>query len=116
MHAYDKPVDSGYMRLNRPVRKIPQYSLFVPPDFAKALFLFSLGTIVIPKRNWKQCLCKIWGHKQRVLWYFPNWPIHDFSFELGIETISMLMIFSVMLCYIHLHQKRTILCSKAFHQ
>ena len=34
------------------------------------LFLFSLGTIVSPKRNWKQCLCKIWGDKQRVLWYF----------------------------------------------
>ena len=30
-----------------------------PANFA--LFLFSLGTIVIPKRNWKQCLCKIWG-------------------------------------------------------
>ena len=27
------------------------------------------------KRNRKQCLCKIWGDKQRVLWYFPKWPI-----------------------------------------
>ena len=25
------------------------------------MFLFSLGTIVSPKRNWKQCLCKILG-------------------------------------------------------
>jgi len=38
-------------------------------------FLFSLGTIVSPKRNWKKCYCKIWGDKQRVLWYFPKWPI-----------------------------------------
>ena len=34
---------------------------FTPPNFAIALFLFSLGTIVSPKGNWKQCLCKIWG-------------------------------------------------------
>ena len=32
-----------------------------PPNFAIALFLFSLGTIVSPKGNWKQYLCKIWG-------------------------------------------------------
>ena len=37
--------------------------------------LFSLGTIASPKRNLKQCLCKIGGDKQRVLWYFPKWPI-----------------------------------------
>ena len=59
----------------RPFRKIPNYSLFVPPNFASALFLFSLGTIVSPKRNWKQCLHQIWGDKQRVFWYFPKWPI-----------------------------------------
>ena len=32
-------------------------------------------SIVSPKRNWKQCLCKIWRDKQRVLWHFPKWPI-----------------------------------------
>ena len=41
------------------------------------MVLFSLGTIVSPKRNWKQCLCKIWGDKQRVLWYFLKWPIGE---------------------------------------
>ena len=61
---------------NRPFRKIPKYSLFVPPNFAQALFLgFFVGTIVSPKRNWKPCLFKIWGDKRRVLWYFPKWPI-----------------------------------------
>jgi len=36
---------------NWPLRKIPQYSLLVPQNPAQALFLFSLGTIVSPKRN-----------------------------------------------------------------
>ena len=40
-----------------------------------SIYMFSLGTILSPKRNWKQCLCKIWGDKQRVLWYFPKWPV-----------------------------------------
>ena len=28
-----------------------------------------------PKIDWNQCLSKIWGDEQRVLWYFPKWPI-----------------------------------------
>ena len=47
----------------------------VPSLHPKALFLFSLGTIVSLKRNWKQCSYQIWGDKQRVLWHFPKWPI-----------------------------------------
>ena len=39
--------------------------------------MFSLGTIVSPLRNWKQCFCKIWRDIQRVLWYFWKWPIQD---------------------------------------
>ena len=50
-------------------------TLSVLQNFAKALLLFSLGTIVSPRRKWKHCLCKFGGDKQRVLWYFPNWPI-----------------------------------------
>ena len=59
-----------------------QYSLYAisentitlfafPPKFYISI-LFSLGTIVSPKRNWKQCLRKIWSDKQRVLWYFSK--------------------------------------------
>ena len=40
------------------------------------MFLCFFGTIVSPKRNWKQCLCKILEGKQRVLWYFWKWPIN----------------------------------------
>ena len=39
------------------------------------IVFISLGTIVRPKINWKQSLCKIWRDKQKVLWYFPKWPI-----------------------------------------
>ena len=42
-----------------------------PTNFA--LFLFSLGTIVIPKRNWKQCLCKIWGAGANKEYYSIFW-------------------------------------------
>ena len=34
-----------------------------PPNFVYALFSISLGTAVIPRRNEKQRLCKIWGRK-----------------------------------------------------
>ena len=43
-------------------------TLFVLQNFAKALFLFSFGTIVSPRRKWKHCLCKILEDNQRVLW------------------------------------------------
>ena len=44
-----------------------------PQILHKHCFCFLLGPL--NQRNWKQCLCKIWGDKQRVLWYFPKWPI-----------------------------------------
>ena len=45
--------------------------LFVcTPKFCKSIVLFSLGTTVSPKRNWKQFLGKILEGKQRVVWYF----------------------------------------------
>ena len=42
--------------------------LVYPQNFAQPLFPISLGTTVIPGRNWKQWLCKIQGGKQGVLW------------------------------------------------
>ena len=52
------------------------------------MFLFSLGTIVSPKRNWKQCLRKIWGDKQILLWYFPKWPIVYSSLAVAYEKLA----------------------------
>ena len=45
-----------------------------PPQI---LLQVSLETYNGPKRKQKQCLCKIWGDKQRVLWYLPKWPMKD---------------------------------------
>ena len=36
---------------------------FAPHNFAQALFLISPGYYSRPKRNWKQCSCKILGDK-----------------------------------------------------
>ena len=70
---------------NRPLRKILYYSLFVPLNFAQALFPVSLGTFNGPKRKQKECLCKIWGDKQRVLWYFRKWPIGQNDLEIALN-------------------------------
>ena len=34
-------------------------------NFAQALFSVSLGAILTPERNWRQCLCKIWGSQTK---------------------------------------------------
>ena len=47
----------------------------LPQNFAQSLFLLSLGTTVIPRRNEKQTLCKIFGGKQIVLWEMCKWWI-----------------------------------------
>ena len=39
----------------------PICTLFAPQNFAQALFSISFGTTVIPRRNGKQRLFKIWG-------------------------------------------------------
>ena len=39
----------------------PSCTLFAPQNFAQALFSISIGTAVIPRRNGKQRLLKIWG-------------------------------------------------------
>ena len=59
------------LRLNTPENTITYHNVLCssPPNFAWALFSVSLGAILTPKRNWKQCLCKIWGWQARVLWY-----------------------------------------------
>ena len=45
-----------------------------PQILHKHCFCFLLGPLS-PKRNWKQCLCKTWGDRQRILWYFLKWPM-----------------------------------------
>ena len=46
---------------------------FFPRNFIEALFSISLGRAVIPRRNEKQRLCKIWGSKQGVLCEMCKW-------------------------------------------
>ena len=46
-----------------------------PPPQHFALSSISLGTTVIPRRNWKQWLYKIWGAKQyRYRAFSLTWP------------------------------------------
>ena len=40
--------------------------LISPPKFSSTLFSISLGTAVIPRRNEKQRLCKIWRGGDKV--------------------------------------------------
>ena len=51
-------VDAKYATCTSPIMH-----LICPQNFASALFSVSLGTAVIPRRNEKQRLCKIFGGK-----------------------------------------------------
>ena len=75
--SFRPPGFSPYMwREERRVPGLDYITLCLYPQILqKALFPVSLGTYNGPKRKQKQCLCKIWGDKQRVLCYFPEWPI-----------------------------------------
>ena len=56
---------------NRSFSKNTIILFVVPPKFCISINVsISLGAIVSPKRNWKQCLCKILKRQKRVLWYF----------------------------------------------
>ena len=53
-----------------------------PQNFAYALFSVSLGAILTPKRNWRQCLCKILGWQTKsimvyygIFWIGEFWPL-----------------------------------------
>ena len=46
-----------------------------PPKFCLSSVSSFLGTSNGPERKQKQCLCKIWGDKEIVSWYCPQWPI-----------------------------------------
>ena len=55
-------------------------------NFAKALFSVSLGAILTPKRNWRQCLRKILGwltEHYGMSWYFLEWSIFPSSLFLN---------------------------------
>ena len=49
---------------------------YLPPKILHNLcFSFLLGYYSRPKRNWKQCLCKILGGKEGALWKMWKWRI-----------------------------------------
>ena len=41
----------------------------------KHCFQFLWGFTMVPRENKNNAYVKFWGHKQRVLWYFPKFPI-----------------------------------------
>ena len=45
---------------------LPKCTLFVSQNFAQVLFSISIGTAVIPKRNEKQRLCKLFFFREVV--------------------------------------------------
>jgi len=54
----------------------------LPPKILHNLFPISPGCYSHPKRNWRQCLCKILGGKQGVVWgmwkrQIDHWPKND---------------------------------------
>ena len=72
--------------------------MFVYPNFWLGIvFVFSWDHCKSAKRNWKQCLCKIWVDKQRILWYFPKWGIHVFQ---SIQATRMQIAFGKLLALI----------------
>ena len=72
-------LNRGYWLAYRPLRKYRNILCLSPQILHKALLPVSLETSNDPKRKQKQCLSKIWGDKQRVLWYFPKWPIETWQ-------------------------------------
>ena len=43
--------------------------MFVTPNFAEALFQFLLGNKMAPGETEDNAYAKLWGDKQRALWY-----------------------------------------------
>ena len=43
--------------------------MFVTPNFAEALFQFLLGIKMAPRETEDNAYAKLWGDKQRALWY-----------------------------------------------
>ena len=74
--VHGAPIDHS-----RKYHNIPKCSLFVTPTFAYALFLVSLGAILTPKRNWRECFCIILEWQTNwTLWYvmvFREWSIRS---------------------------------------
>ena len=65
---------SGWQYSLHPISENTIMLFACPPKFyISIVFVFSRDHC--PKRNWKQCLRKIWRDKQRVLWYFSKWLI-----------------------------------------
>ena len=85
-------------------------------SFALSLSSVSLGSWTGPTRNWKQCLCKLWGNKQRALWYVmvfsgvvnyladAAWSIKNFGRKRSRltshkQSVSKCVVFLYPICY-----------------
>ena len=49
------------------------------PNFAKPLYPICLGSYSLPKRNWRQCVCRISGGKRGALWEMCKWRISCYN-------------------------------------
>ena len=74
--------DAWYLRIGWSSWLIGQFGKYhntlslSPQILHRHCFQFLLGLTIIPRENKNNaCFCKFWRDKQRVLWYFPNWPI-----------------------------------------
>ena len=69
--------DFSHRQLTTPENTITYHNAprLPPQHFAQALFSFSLWAILTPKRNWRQCLCKIleWQTKSIIVCYGIFW-------------------------------------------
>ena len=78
-----------------PFSHSPQYTLFAPQHFAKALSLVSLGMTVMPRSDERQRLCRILEGKQGVLGGMWKWRIgwdNEFEKKLGYIFSSSLVL------------------------
>ena len=60
---------------NSSLSHLPKCTLFAPQNFAQVLFSVPFEMAVIPRRNGKQRLYKIFGVKQGVLWEMCKWRL-----------------------------------------
>ncbi|XP_015748818.1 PREDICTED: transmembrane protein 192-like [Acropora digitifera] len=53
----------------------------------------------ILNRKQKQRLCQICGDKQRVLWYFPKWPIFSSIYTLSVSGPSWCVVYALSIAF-----------------
>ena len=83
---------------------LPKCTLFVSQNFAQVLFSISLGTAVIPKRNEKQRLCKLFfffeGANKK---YYGRCANGEFYFEGVTSFLFIKYLFDYLFIYLFIY-------------